>query len=82
MGAYAAVALQDFFADVPGIGSQSPFLNTPIGAEGDATFRDLDITPTTEIPAVCSYRKALTVNPAAGHGPGGTHGSIMQLFLS
>src|SRR5579862_5528192 len=45
LSANAAVALQDFFAEIAGIAAQPPFFHAPIGAKGPAAGGDLEITP-------------------------------------
>jgi hypothetical protein len=48
-GAGAAVAGEDLFAEVAGIGAETPLVDTVVGAEGAAAFgEDFEITPAAE----------------------------------
>ena len=44
--AYAPVALEDLFPNVPGIAAELPLIDTPLRAEGDPAFGDFKVAPT------------------------------------
>ncbi len=81
-GAHAAIALQHFLAQVPGIASQPPFFHAPVRAERLPARRNLEIAPAAEAPAVNAFGQISAVCPAAGHGSFGTHVGFVVTILS
>jgi len=63
----AAVAFEDLFAEISGVAAQTPFFDTPGGAECPTAGRHLEITPAAQSAPVGSCREIPTVSPAAGH---------------
>jgi hypothetical protein len=65
-GAYTLVTLEDFFAEIAGVGAEFPFVDTGLGAEGAAAPGDFCRTPPAEGPAIGSFGQFSRIDPAAG----------------
>ena len=72
-GADAAVALQDFFANITGIAAEPPFFYTPRRAKCPAALGNFQIAPTAEVAAMGPLGKCLPIRPPPGHGSFSTH---------
>ena len=71
--AHAAVAFEDLFTKVAGIAAELPLFDAPIGAEREASFGDLEVTPAAKIAAVGPFGQRCRIGPAAGHSAQGAH---------
>lgn len=71
--AEAAVAEEDLLAEIGGLGTELPLVDTIVRAEGEAAARDFERAPAAEAAAVGSAGDGLAVDPAAGHGARGAH---------
>ena len=67
-GAEAAIALEDAFAQVAGVGAELPFLDAPLGAEGEAAGRDFELAPAAETAAVGTFGERGAIGTSAGLG--------------
>lgn len=61
------IAFEHLISQVTGVRAEAPFADTPIGAEGPASGRNLELTPAAERPAVCATRQFRGVGTAALH---------------
>ena len=69
-GADSAIAFQDFFAQIAGIGSETPLLHAPIRAKREAAFGHFQIAPAAQAAPVRTFGKAVAIGPAARHARG------------
>jgi hypothetical protein len=67
-GANTAIALQDFLAEMTGVGAELPFLDAPIRAKREAAFGYFQIAVAAQIAAVLAFGQTIAVSPAARHG--------------
>ena len=88
VGADAAVAFEDVFAEVCGLGAELPFVDAVGGAKGVAAGGDFEGTPAAEAASVGAARVVLAIDPAAlkvspwkrrGGFAGGIHGSVVRV---
>jgi hypothetical protein len=70
--ANAPVPLQNLLAKITGVGTEAPFVDTPIRTERKAPHWDFQATPTAERPAVAPSRQSGAIGEAARHCPGDT----------
>ena len=73
LGTDASIALEHFLADVAGIGSEPPFLHTPVRTKRLAAWRHFEVAPATKTPAVSAFGQAAPISPAARHGARSAH---------
>jgi hypothetical protein len=72
-GADASIAFKNSFPKMSRIAAQSPFLNTEIGAECEASGWNLQIAPAAEASAIRPFRQGFALGSSAGHGSLFTH---------
>ena len=72
-GAYTAIAGEDLFAQITGIGANAPLVNAPIRTKRESPRRDLEIAPATQRTSARTFLQSVAIGEAAGHGSGRAH---------
>lgn len=76
-GTHTAIAEQDVFAQIGGLGAQLPLMHTETGAERESSSRHFEGAPAAEASAVRPARDGFAIYPPAGHDTRCAHASLL-----
>lgn len=80
--AYSLVTQEDLLTQVPGVGAQTPLVNTILGTEGEAPGRHFKRAPAAKTASVFSFGQRISMDVSARHRSLGAHLARISLVFS